>query len=454
MEVNPTMLATGARGARYDTNAPSNAYIYHLRSTPLPSGTSPIQNRVEQMMRLPMNDVAMRCLSWPTDTLFNKRGGYVGYASTKLPDGVTLRRAIFEWNLGYSQRVAIAKNICIAVEHAHRNGFVCGNLSLDSILVDPASCRAMLVRVPHFQLSTTADPPLFCDETVAEFLAPELQLQSLNRRRTDGTPTYMTERTDSFALAVVLFALFSNGAHPYDFRMRGRRSVQSLRNRIAPSSTPRRVEAMVAPLPEFSIRDRTFPYPRYERARLYAPPRLASLLKRTFAEARHPRGTRPSPAQWLDALNTAEASPRGRTARAIARMPRAMSASTVQGTNDGFRQRIAGLYANGQAAPRSYSQPEVFWKVTLLFTFTSVVFLLLSRPDLFGAMRIGFLPQGSAAGALSLTCSIAGVVAAGLIARRTTARLGFKMRHYVETCALGALCASIPPVALYSMGAM
>jgi serine/threonine protein kinase len=113
-----------------------------------------------------------------------------------------------------------ARNLAVALADVHRAGLLVGDLNHMNVLVthdDPADpCKVKFIDSDSFQFGAT-DRATGCYRVyrtgvgVPEFLAPELQ--GLNLRDVDRTA-----ETDRFALAVMVWMLLFDGAHPFSVR--------------------------------------------------------------------------------------------------------------------------------------------------------------------------------------------------------------------------------------------
>lgn len=106
--------------------------------------------------------------------------------------------------------IAIAYNLCFAVDCFHRRGLVLGDLNDWNISVQADNTVVFfdLDSADVIDRSTGAHFP--CAVGVADFIAPELQ-NSLHTAP-------MNQSTDLFALAVLVFMMLFKGYHPFQFR--------------------------------------------------------------------------------------------------------------------------------------------------------------------------------------------------------------------------------------------
>ena len=154
--------------------------------------------------------------SWPSDVLY-ENGSFVGYVMPKI-SGIELRN-IYGPNKRkgkpWSLYVNIAKNLTAAIYHVHLMNQVIGDLNPNNILIDQQSAMVTLIDTDSYHITDPAGNVHRCGVGMPEYIAPELQGKHFPSA---DLPTFEKE-TDSFSLAVLIFALLMNGAHPFSCRI-------------------------------------------------------------------------------------------------------------------------------------------------------------------------------------------------------------------------------------------
>lgn len=139
------------------------------------------------------------------------------------------------------EAVNLARQICLALEHAHANGIIHRDLKPDNIVIAPQQTAKLM----DFGLARTADSPHLTEEggVVGTFayLAPEL---------IQGQPASV--QSDLYALGVMLYELFA-GRPPFDATNVGSLIMQHLQAPVVPprqynSAIPSPVDTLVVQL--------------------------------------------------------------------------------------------------------------------------------------------------------------------------------------------------------------
>nr|WP_246484510.1 hypothetical protein [Marivibrio halodurans] len=269
------------------------AKIYH--GTGRPAG--PDRERAAKLAALiarPPADPSLggfhRAFAWPTDVLRDAHGQAVGLLIPAVPGarGLTAlgstklrRRKAAEINWHYLH--ALAANLSFAVDHAHAQGFVIGDLQPDNVLVDDRAL-VTLIDCDSWQIPdprAAGAPPFPCPVGTEGFTAPELIGKNL--KRAPRTPA-----SDRFALAVLIFQLLL-GRHPWTGEWIGGGDPPTRDSLIKSGDWPHRHGSRLIP------------------AKGAVPlevlaPNLAALFRRAFARGVDDPAARPTGGEWQEAL--------------------------------------------------------------------------------------------------------------------------------------------------------
>lgn len=262
------------------------AKVYH---TPRPEHG----RRLEAMLASP--PAGRPAFTWPVEVLRSPAGEVVGYLMPRLaPDRVPLAelferrtRRVHVPHFTYRDLMATARSLAECVAAVHRRGHVVGDLDEGDILAGP-DARVTLVDTDSFQVTSPATGERFRCTTAQPDLTPP-ELQGLRPADVDRAPEH-----DRFGLAVILFQLLMEGAHPFAGVCAARGASPSRSERIragefayAPGGACR-----PAPLsPPFELLDRG----------------LRVLFTRCFVDGHLRPSARPTPEEWEHALARAEA---------------------------------------------------------------------------------------------------------------------------------------------------
>lgn len=134
--------------------------------------------------------------------------GRTPYVAMELIDGVSITEYASQHKLGTENRVALLRDVCRAVGHAHSAGIVHRDLKPSNIIVD----REGRVKVLDFGIATDTgiDHRTMITQTgqmlgTLQYMAPEQVDQSTNESST---------RTDVYAIGIIAYELLS-GTHPH-----------------------------------------------------------------------------------------------------------------------------------------------------------------------------------------------------------------------------------------------
>ena len=234
-------------------------------------------------------------IAWPTGLLYQD-GGFSGFLMPRLSDSFKIldiynpkvRRSKcpgFNWKY----LIHTALNLSVAVNSLHARNYVIGDINEGNILVNQRALVS-LIDTDSFQVEDQNGQVYRCPVGKEEFTPPELhgiQFNQVNR----------LPQHDYFGLSVLIFMLMMEGNHPFS-------GVMEVNN---PSPDPDNI---------YCLKSGKFPYhnnpvcaprptaPRFE----ILPPEIRRLMLRSFLEGYTRPSRRPSPAEWIPALERAEAS--------------------------------------------------------------------------------------------------------------------------------------------------
>jgi len=191
------------------------AKIYH---DPTPAQARKLAAMLANPPDDPMSSQGLISIAWPVDTLHvpDINGNFVGFLMPratnmrplfKVYNPVTRRKETPLFNYEYLHRAG--RNIAAAVRGIHRRGYVIGDINESNVLIDPNTALVTLVDTDSFQVSDATDGAIYrCRVAKPEYTPPELQ--NTNFRLVDRRPEH-----DLFGLAILIFQLLMEGAHPF-----------------------------------------------------------------------------------------------------------------------------------------------------------------------------------------------------------------------------------------------
>lgn len=280
-------LGKGGEGSVFEVSALANqvAKLYH--KAPAPKKQAKLSFMASTADAQLLNYVA-----WPQETLHPSRGGpVVGFLMPKVSgkDPIHMVYSPAHRRQDYPKAawdflLYVARNIAASFEVVHIHGHVIGDVNQNSFMVGRDS-KVMLIDSDSFQVNT-GEALHLCEVGVSHFTPPELQSLS----SFDGFTR--TTNHDNFGLALLIFHVLFGGRHPF-------------------SGVPLR--SGVGDALETDIKTFRYAYARDNETRgLSPPPRsipvsmlpdaMESMFHLAFTE-RGASGVRPSPKQWVAALD-------------------------------------------------------------------------------------------------------------------------------------------------------
>jgi len=236
-------------------------------------------------------------IAWPVDLVETADGRrrFVGF----LMPYVTWMRPIIEYynprtrhqqcplfNYQYLHRTA--RNLAVAVGALHVRGYVIGDVNETNILVNDTAL-VTLVDTDSFQVRDPKNGHLFrCPVGTPLFTPPEFQNKAF--AHIDRAP-----ENDLFGLAVLIFQILMEGAHPFAGQFTGRGDPPPYEVRISLGHFPHgnKPRGPYRPAPV------TLPFEVLD-------PKLQQLFLRSFVAGHGDPQARPGTQEWLSALIAAE----------------------------------------------------------------------------------------------------------------------------------------------------
>ncbi|HSU13902.1 energy transducer TonB [Longimicrobium sp.] len=235
-------------------------------------------------------------IAWPTDLLTDLNGGrFAGFLMPRAEgprifefyNPISRRRTAPLFDYAWLHRAG--RNLAAAFDALHAAGYVVGDVNESNILVSPRDAAVTLVDADSFQVRDPLGRIVHRSGVgKAEFTPPELQ--GARFADVDRTPEH-----DRFGLSVLLFLLLMEGTHPYASRLGDGGEIPPVEERISRGLFPHA-------RPDDECRP-----PRLAPPFWSLDPAVRVLFMRCFVAAHADAGQRPSPAEWLAALETAEA---------------------------------------------------------------------------------------------------------------------------------------------------
>lgn len=267
------------------TNLPGYAVKAYLPGV-VASREAKIKAMVSANLHASINTVA-----FPTKVVADRKGTFVGFLMRLVPDHKEIHelqtpssRLRHFPSADYRFLVRTAINVARVFGQVHSAGCVIGDINQRSILVSQHATVA-LIDTDSFQVIERGQQYL-CVVGVPEYTPPELQSQSLKS-------IVRTADHDAFGLAVAIFQILCMDRHPFSGRFRGSGDMTI----------------------DQAIKEFRFAYSTRD-TKMQPPPStvqmadLSPKVRQNFELAFSPQGvgSRPTPIQWISALEELEQS--------------------------------------------------------------------------------------------------------------------------------------------------
>ena len=257
------------------------------------------EQKLVRMINFPLDKNILSQIAWPQDVLYNA-GQFIGFTMPKMNLKEDLN-VIYEYgssakypNMTWENKIIIAQNICAVLSSIHNSGYVCGDLNPKNISIDPQTGFVVFLDTDSYHVSD-GTKTYRCDVGIPEYLPVEIQkkMRGGYSLATTALPTF-SQDTDNFALAIHIFQLLMNGAHPFACA-------------ILPSHS-----SVTAPQPSDNIEKGEFPFmqnipgiriPVYAPKITILPSKIQDLFKRAFIDGHTSPNVRPKPEEWHSALD-------------------------------------------------------------------------------------------------------------------------------------------------------
>lgn len=277
------------KGGEGEVYAIANLPGYALKAY-LPAVVSSREAKIRAMVDANLH-ASMNTVAFPTKVVADKRGAFVGFLMRLVAEHKEIHelqtpssRLKHFPSADYRFLVRTAINVARVFGQVHSAGCVIGDINQRSILVSQQATVA-LIDTDSFQVVQKGQQYL-CVVGVPEYTPPELQGKSLNG-------IIRTVDHDAFGLAVAIFQILCMDRHPFSGRPKGSGDITI----------------------EQAIKEFRFAY-SVRDTKMQPPPstvQMADLtpkVRQNFELAFSPQGlgSRPTPAQWISALEELEQS--------------------------------------------------------------------------------------------------------------------------------------------------
>ena len=313
------LLIDGGEGCIHEVAEDSGLLMKIYKDTDSlgePVVTPELTNKLRFMIENPPEVLIEKgIIAWPleavTDPLLGGASQLTGFIMPRLDMNEHLQRvysyrhpqldaAEYSKFPSVKSRIAIAINLCSALNELHRAGYVVGDFNHRNIGVNYNTGQIYFVDCDSFHI-TDADENVYRSNVImAGYLAPEI-IRHCNKERDEGReynldkvslPTF-TKESDLFCLAIHIFKLLMNGVDPY-------RGVKS--DATGSTASPF-VGNDAIERDAYVFRSGNRPSAVFCPPMESVPPEIFSLLDKAFILGRSNPKARPDAGKWYHALN-------------------------------------------------------------------------------------------------------------------------------------------------------
>ncbi|MBR2869739.1 MAG: hypothetical protein IKB88_11845 [Clostridia bacterium] len=239
----------------------------------------------------------------PIEPLFDSNRKFAGYIMGKLVGDYVPLSSIYDADVGkdisYKNKIITAGNMCVITKLAHDNGVVIGDYNQKNIGVDPTG-KVHLFDNDSFQFKANGKTHR-CVVGVPEEMAPEIH-KALKKEKADlksvSAPVY-NKYTDLYTMALHIFHLLMNGAHPFNSRIEASKLPPS---QTVSSATISLLEASQKAIFIFAHPTVFRKPPKWAPAYEILSPELRNCFERAFVDGLNHPEKRPTPDEFYSAL--------------------------------------------------------------------------------------------------------------------------------------------------------
>lgn len=246
------------------------------------------------------NSELTKDIAWPMSPIYDKKNNFIGFGMPAIQSSIELEDLyVYPHNPSRSSAVSIYNRVtalislCDTIKKVHSIKQIIGDENPNNIKITQ-SFEAKLLDVDSYHISYR-DKKYKCPVCAPGYVAPELAKKCKGTTYEEAPGETFTEYTDRFSLAIHIFRMLCNGAHPYSSKV----AKKKVGSTPAPKPIDHKVEkgeciyfnnskGMEPPpyVPDFNS------FPEY----------IKNLFKRAFVDGNNAPEKRPSETEWKVAL--------------------------------------------------------------------------------------------------------------------------------------------------------
>lgn len=293
--------ASGGEGEIFNIRGKKHLVLKRLEQR---HRTTSRQRKLEAMIRAGVPQALMDQLTWPVDIVY-EGGQFVGYVMPALHKMEDLNVIYSDkYKLTLADRVTLAMNLCVPVDGLHQLKQYVGDGNPENICVDPKTLTVTLVDTDSYTVTDRTSGRIYpCVVGLGPYLAPEVQMAMKQYHSLSSVPPdTFNEYTDRFWLAVHIFALLMNGAHPFAVRQGSQVSISHLSSSQSSVNLPQPDENICRGFFPHTMKKAGLDIPLYCPHFSYLPASIQNLFIRAFVQGHQNPAVRPSAREWFSEL--------------------------------------------------------------------------------------------------------------------------------------------------------
>lgn len=298
--LNAKALASGGEGAVYEILGYPKKVVkkYHDSANP-----GAHEEKISKMVDISRGTSFTKAklaevIAWPLSPVYDVGHTFIGFGMNKINakselDDLYVYPPKKNVNVTVANKLECAISLCDIVARLHEENLCFGDGNPVNLKIDD-NFNVYFLDADSFHF--VRNGKLYkCEVCASGYVAPELIKKCKGTTYAACTEETFNKHTDNFSLAIHIFRLLFNGAHPYICQ----RQLKRAGSAPAPKSTDKRVECGETPFFK-TIPNHTTP--NYAPDIKSVPPYIRDLFERAFVAGHTDPSKRPNAREWKAAL--------------------------------------------------------------------------------------------------------------------------------------------------------
>lgn len=271
-------------------NTASIAQIYDEKFA-----TEELAAKLIHMMKHTPSRRVLPYVIWPQDLLYDSNNKFVGIILPKC-GAIESLREVYEMGsklnatLTWKAKIEVATSLCEVISAIHDAGYIVGNFNPESIFVDANKAQIYLMDPDSFLIQKEKSE---WNMGLPEYIPVEIHNGIQHGNTSIGKAPQYTLESDYFALAVIIFKILMNGAHPFACR---------IINLQSDAECPQPVDNIIEGYFPYVMKKSDLDIPVYAPHISILPDDIQKLFYRAFVDGHTRPSSRPGPVEWEKSL--------------------------------------------------------------------------------------------------------------------------------------------------------